>query len=92
MLLEQGGFGADFFEYGNPPPAVWAAVWRVMGGRIEKRDLDLVFEYRMNHCPRRRGEIVAGVEADEALVRGRMADLGIGEEGEWGGIDGVVRG
>jgi hypothetical protein len=29
-LLEQGGFGADFFEFGNPPPAVWAAVWRVL--------------------------------------------------------------
>ena len=57
-LLEQSGFGADFFDYGNPPPAVWAALLRVLEGRISMPDLDLLYRYRYNHCPKRREEIL----------------------------------
>ena len=57
-LLEQSGFGADFFDYGNPPPAIWAAVLRVMEGRISKPDLNILYMYRFNHCPSRRREIL----------------------------------
>ena len=57
-LLEESGFGAGFFGYGNPPPAVWAAVLRVLEGRITGPDIDLLYAYRFNHCPVRRREIL----------------------------------
>jgi len=64
---------------------------------IEKRDLDLVYEYRLNHCPRRRKEIVAatlqGVEGEAAALRLRMAKLGIDHRDDgMGRIDVVMRG
>jgi len=51
---------------------------------MEKRDMDLVFEYRIIHCPRRR-EVVRATGGDVEEVRvGRGRWGGGGGEGEVG--------
>ena len=90
-LLEQGGVGADFFDYGNPPPAIWAALYRVLRNVIEQNDLNIIYSYRFNHCPRRRAEIVGEQEEEEEALRQGMANLGIeNADGNMSNIDAVM--
>lgn len=66
-LLKHGDLGDDFFNGGNPPPEVWAALYRTMNcdlGQERKEDTKLVYAYRISHCPQRRAEIL-GLKMDQ---------------------------
>lgn len=58
---------------------MWAALYRVLSGGVEKADLTVLYAYRVSHCPRRRGEILGmwregdwdGDEEEEEMMEER---------------------
>ena len=75
-MLRKSGFGAEFFDCGNPPPNVWAALLDVCEGRVTEQALNMLYAYRFNHCPRRRRQIIEErlkSEREEAIRRRREA-------------------
>ena len=92
-MLAQEGFG-NFWEGGNPPPAIWAAFYRVLNGDKEPVWLNLIYAYRFHHCPMRRAELLQAkksqVNEEELLRKVKEMNLGQDADVEMGGIDAVM--